>query len=136
MATTKHEIEILTGENYYSWRRNMEYLLQSKGLWGTVTPIDQSPPPSVSHSSQILSSPSKSKGSSKGTSSTTTTTTTTVAPSTPVKQDPGKGKDRANAQDKDWFLSDNKARGLIGLYVSLDMQPIIDGQYTAHDAWW
>ena len=106
MATTK-DIQLLTSDNYHAWRRNMEFLLQSKGLWDVVNvPVSS-------------------------------TTTTSITVSTPVKgQDPGKGKDKAQAKDAEFFKNDSKARGIIGLAISADIQPVIENCPSAYEAWW
>jgi hypothetical protein len=112
MANTK-DIEVLHNDNYYSWRRNMEFLLQSKGLWGYV-------------SSPLIISETISLSEER-----------IPPPSTPVKgSDPGKGKDKKKTEDGDWFIGDAKARGLIGLYVHSDLQPVIEYCESAFNTWW
>jgi len=95
----------------------MEFMLQSKGLG----PYINGPVTTTTSTS---------------TTRTTMTTTTTV-PGTPMKgSDPMHGKDSSSDKDAIHFINDSKARGIIGMYVSTDLQPIIDAHSTAYTAWW
>ena len=85
----------------------MEFLLQSKGLWN--------------YAAGLLPD---------------TTTTTVVAVGSPVKGKDPKGVIQDKGQEATWLKEDSKARGIIGLYVSTDLQPIIDGKFSAFEAWW
>ena len=84
----------------------MEYLLQSKGLWIHAAGVPE------------------------------TTTTTSVAVGSPVKGKDPKGVIQDKGQEATWLKEDSKAHGIIGLYVSTDLQPIIDGKFSAFEAWW
>jgi len=84
----------------------MEYLLQSKGLWIHAAGVPE------------------------------TTTTTSVAVGSPVKGKDPKGVIQDKGKEATWLIEDSKARGIIGLNVSTDLQPIIDGKFSAFEAWW
>ena len=88
----------------------MEYLLQSKGLWIHAAGVPDT--------------------------TTTTTTTSVVTVGSPVKGKDPKGVIQDKGQEATWLKEDSKARGIIGLYVSTDLQPIIDGKFSAYEAWW